>query len=469
MRPFEILLYIALILAHVLAALRNRLAWTGAVAACVLLAILQGVMEGARWQVYPAYAVAFAFAVAGILTALGWPSPEKVVGWQVFVALGVGATMTVISFALTYLLPVFHFPTPTGPFGIGTHSYDWVDETRDETFTDEPGDHRELMVQVWYPATADPAAPRAAYIPDAAVLEPLASLLGLPSFSLSHLSLVTTNAVVQAPIAAGNARYPVLIFSHGRGGYRQHNTALFEDLVSHGYVVVSIDHPYAASGVVFPDGRVAAFDPRMRDRPFVNASIPYLAQDVLFVLRRLTDIDADDPAGVLTGRLDLEAVGMFGLSLGGETTAEACKLEPRLRACLMMDVWMPPDVVAAGLDQPALWMTRDEASMQREGWAQADIDETLSTMRAVYAESRSSSYFVTVPGMFHQDFSDGPLLSPLLKPIGLSGPIDPDRARTIVAAYTLAFFDRHLRGLATRLLDGMSKDFPEVQLETRQP
>ena len=469
MRFLEILLYFALILAHLLAALRNQSGWKGAIAACVLLVILQGVLEGARWQLVPAYADTFAFAAAGILTVLGRPSPERVVGWPVFVALGVGAAMTVVSFALAYLLPVFHFPTPTGSYDIGTHSYDWVDETRDETFKDEPGDQRELMVQIWYPALTDQGAPHAPYIPDGAVLEPLASLLGLPGFSLGHLSLVTTNAVADAAAVGDNTRYPVLIFSHGRGGYRQHNTALFEELVSHGYVVVSIDHPYAASGVVFPDGRVVAFDPRMRERPFVNAAIPTLAQDVLFVLRRLADVDANDPAGVLTGRLDLEAVGMFGLSLGGETTAEACRLEPRLRACLMMDVWMPPDVVAAGLDQPAMWMTRDEASMQREGWAQADIDETLSTMRAVYAGSRNAGYFVTVPGMFHQDFSDGPLLSPLLKPMGLSGPIDPDRARTIVAAYALAFFNRHLRGTDEPLLDGPSSDYPEVQLDTRRP
>jgi hypothetical protein len=57
----------------------------------------------------------------------------------------------------------------------------------------------------------------------------------------------------------------VLIFSHGRGGYRQHNTMQVEELVSHGYIVAAIDHPYAATGVVFPDGRIAAFDPRMFD------------------------------------------------------------------------------------------------------------------------------------------------------------------------------------------------------------
>jgi hypothetical protein len=59
-------------------------------------------------------------------------------------------------------------------------------------------------------------------------------------------------------------------------------------LVSHGYVVATIDHPYAASGVIFPDGRLAKVDPRMfdPDHPghpaFIDSVIPFLAQDAIF-------------------------------------------------------------------------------------------------------------------------------------------------------------------------------------------
>jgi hypothetical protein len=33
------------------------------------------------------------------------------------------------------------------------------------------------------------------------------------------------------------------------------NTFQVEELVSHGYIIVAIDQPYAAASVVFPDGR----------------------------------------------------------------------------------------------------------------------------------------------------------------------------------------------------------------------
>jgi hypothetical protein len=43
--------------------------------------------------------------------------------------------------------------------------------------------------------------------------------------------------------------------------WRDASTALVEDLVSHGFVVVTIDHPYDADAVEFPNGTVACFQP----------------------------------------------------------------------------------------------------------------------------------------------------------------------------------------------------------------
>jgi len=42
-------------------------------------------------------------------------------------------------------------PQPTGPYQIGTTNFALVDEARPEAFTDDPKDHRELLVRCWYP------------------------------------------------------------------------------------------------------------------------------------------------------------------------------------------------------------------------------------------------------------------------------------------------------------------------------
>ncbi len=363
---------------------------------------------------------------------------------------------------------LFRFPKPTGPCGIGTLTCHWVDPSRPDLFTADPDDRRELMVQIWYPAKVDPSSRRAPYVRNPGALAPLARLLHLPEFIFGPLKYVTTNAVESAPVANGAPSYPVLICSHGRGGFRQENTRLVEELVSHGYIVAAIDHPHAASSVAFPDGRRATFDTRMLDRKFVDATIPYLAQDAIFTLNRLDALNRSDPNGILTGRLDLQRAGIFGLSLGGIVSAEACRLEPRFRACLVMDVRMPADMVRAGLKQPTMFLTRDAETMQLEGWSQADIDETLTTMRAVFESLPGDGYFVQVPGMFHQDFSDAPLLSPLSSWLGVTGPTDGRRALGITGACSLAFFDRHLKGRPEMLLDGLTRQYPEVLFETRR-
>ena len=52
-------------------------------------------------------------------------------------------------------------------------------------------------------------------------------------------------------------------------------------------------------------------------------------------------------------------------------------------------------------------------------------------MRAVYESLPGAGYFVQVPGMFHSNFTDIPNWSPLASRLGLTGPIDGQRARSI--------------------------------------
>jgi hypothetical protein len=134
---------------------------------------------------------------------------------------------------------------------------------------------------------------------------------------------------------------------------------------------------------------------------------------------------------------------------------------------------VPADVVRAGLRKPTMWITRDADAMRLErrragGWSEADIDEHLTTMRAVFERLPGAGYYVQVPGMFHLDMTEAPSLSPLASRLGL-GPIGAPRAHQIINAYSLAFFDRHLKGRPAALLDGPAARYPEVLLETRRP
>lgn len=502
MRTFEILLLLANLLAWCsLAIPRLRAArWRRLPAlVAVAFALAHGVLEGPRWQMVPAYVLALLIFVIAMVQRLSTAGGTGARGWRQFIAIGIGVAAFAMSAALPVIVPVFTFPPPTGPYAIGTLTYHWVDTARVEALTGGTAAQRELIVQIWYPARSDATGPRADYLPDAgAVTAAFARIHHVPAFIFGHLRYVKTNAVSSAPASSQQPSFPVLLFLEGATGFRQMNTYQVEHLASHGYIVVAIDQPGAAAAVVLPSGRqldgldLAQFRatvgpsylPPQPDTPPSGISmppglarsgvriVPYLAGDVLFTLDQLAALNRAEANGLLTGKLDLQRVGAFGVSLGGIVVGEACRREPRLRACLMLDAPMATDVVRAGLRQPSMWITRDAASMRLErqragGWSEAEIEAHQSSMRAVYAGLSGAGYFVRVPGMFHSNFTDIPSWTPMASLLGMAGPIGRQRAHDIVNAYSLAFFDRHLASRPTALLGGPAKLFPDAVFESR--
>ena len=438
-------------------------------------------------------ALLLACALACVVTMTARRHPRHWVYRASIVALGVAALAAAV--ALRLALPVFGFPPPSGPYRIGTLTYHWVDAGRADIFSADPNARRELMVQAWYPARADSSSRPARYMQDAdAVALAFARIHHKPAFLFEQFKYVTTNAWQSARAADDRSSYPVLMFLEGATGFRQMNTFQVEELVSQGYIVAAVDQPGAAADVAFPDGHEAIGVPVMqlqalirpsyllgetapplRGRPLLaNSIVPYLTEDAIFALDQLAALNQADPNGILTGRLDLQRVGAFGVSLGGIVVGELCRREPRVRACLMMDAPMAADTVAAGLAKPGLWITRDAQSMRLErqragGWSEAEIGAHQSTMRAAYNGSSSAAYFVQVPGTFHSNFMDVPAWSPLTSLLGIAGPINGRRAHDIINAYSLAFFNRHLKARAEAFLDGPTQRFPEVIFESRKP
>ncbi len=475
MRPFEILLLLADFSVLVMMFLPSSARGNGfrlRLLIAVFVAVFQFVIEGPRWQMMPAY------LMIGLFFQI-WLSRK-------FIILFSGLAL-IVSFILSIAIPVFHFEKPTGPYEIGTVTYHWIDTSRLEVFNSGAKTYRELMVQIWYPAQHDARLLQAFYMPDSdAFSAAQGKLHNWPSFLLGHLKYVKINARLAAKMVENKPQFPVLIFLEGITGYRQMNNFQVEELVSHGYIVVAIDQPFVAASVVFPDGRQIAglskdqMDPLIQQSitpiepsPLLNGAtysdgiIPYFAQDVVFTLDQLEQLNKVDPNLILGGRLDLQRVGIFGVSLGGIIVGEACRLDHRLRACLVMDAPMTARVVREGLLQPCMWISRDAQTMKNEGWSQFDIDLHQTTMRAVFNGLHDDGYFVRVSGMFHVNLTDTPHFSPLLSWLGVTGPIESQRAHDIINAYSVSFFDKYFKDSLSNFLDGSTQQFPEVQFEQR--
>jgi hypothetical protein len=104
---------------------------------------------------------------------------------------------------------------------------------------------------------------------------------------------------------------------------------------------------------------------------------------------------------------------------------------------------------------------RVQALLQTPG---SDLEAELSAARKEFCKSvTAGSYEVTLnlPGIVHESFSDMPLLE--------SGQTEATRrshkrAMEITRSYTRAFFDRHLLGRPTPLLDDVPYSPEEVEM-----
>ena len=93
----------------------------------------------------------------------------------------------------------------------------------------------EVPVEVWYPATAASGQP-AAY--DMRNWLPAETREAIP---VASPTTFTMNAYRGAAALPGS--YPIVLFSHGFGGYRLQSSFLMTHLASWGFIVIAPEHP----------------------------------------------------------------------------------------------------------------------------------------------------------------------------------------------------------------------------------
>ena len=200
MRPAEIVLCLGNLLVFFILAIPPLRAtgWMGYFAPLtVLLAGIQLLVEGPRWEMIPAYALAIIlFLIWLVVIVMPGGITIHVNPVIAGVGLGLSALALVVSIVLPIALPVFQFPRPTGPHQIGTVTYYWMDSSRHEIFSADSSARRELMVQVWYPAEANPSSARAPYVQDASAL----SRAWRGSYICRGSLSITSNTSLQMPL-----------------------------------------------------------------------------------------------------------------------------------------------------------------------------------------------------------------------------------------------------------------------------
>jgi dienelactone hydrolase len=357
-------------------------------------------------------------------------------------------------------------PAPTGQYPVGTVALHLVDHARTDPWGVEPGQPRQLMTSVFYPAASTAGYQVAPQMTSAeAAGFDTFNTTGVPVGKVDWAS-TKTHAHVGAPTRTG--KYPVVLYSPGLGDPRGWDTTLVEDLASRGYVVVTVDPTYESPAVEFPDGYVAkSVMPGLLNTPDVQSLLRKIINvrlaDTGFVLSSLQALHAGHnpdaehrplPSG-LAGAMNTADIGMFGQSGGGSTAFQRAYTDPRLKAVINMDgtlAFSPDDgdgsnplpVAAHGLRTPFL-LLGDKVD---DHYTQASWDE-------LWQHSRGWHRDVLLRGSEHGSYTDAQVLLPqIAKQVkdlppdlvaGDIGYIDPSTAITCEQAYVSGFFDLFLR------------------------
>ena len=442
----------------------------------LFIILLSTVLGQARWQMAPAYLL---FVILSLL--LLKRSYSHVVLRSIGIAFG--ALLLAIGVTLSLALPIVTLPAPDGPHVVGSRSFSLPDESRNDAYLGAPDERRELYLQVWYPGTIDQAQPQP---PIRTLWEELYRGPRDPvTFLFGYLRGIKTHTYQDIPLSTADTSFPVIVFSHSLGLNAEQNTPLMEHLASHGYVVIGISHTRMTLRVISSQGRAifpdptrlreaftegAALDPQEFDVRAARADSAEERAEIVFELgeratkmneqvairvadvRFVLDVIATPTKGPaelasLLERVDADRIGLLGMSLGGATVIDVCKIDARCRAGVNLDGGLFGQYQRQPLQTPFLSMIHA---------ANKKYSEHL------LVNSTSDYYEVLVEGAEHGDFCDMTFLMPFMKWLGANGPIRPMRAVDVVNAVSRKFFDAYLRNDPKPRFD--AQEFPELRV-----
>jgi predicted dienelactone hydrolase len=168
-----------------------------------------------------------------------------------------------------------------GPHPVGVRTIDLVDASRPNPVG--PGS-RTLTTEIYYPSSTDAVA-------------------GVPRDTIELFGIPLIPNPSYRNVARAPGTFPLIVYSHGGGGMRFENALKLEHLASHGFIVVSANHP--GSDLLHDAGDPDAF---------VNRPL-----DLRFLIDRFLAFDVE--AGhFLEGAIDPDRIGVTGWSLGGYAT-----------------------------------------------------------------------------------------------------------------------------------------------------
>lgn len=328
------------------------------------------------------------------------------------------------------LFPAYEPPEPTGGYTVATKLFTWEDVSRIETYNDS-GENRKLTVKFWYPEE--------------------------------------------------EGSYPLVVFSHGAFGIIDSNYSTCQELASHGYVVAGIAHTYHALYVKDVDDRVTIADmdfmqksmqsggeysPEAEEKiyEFSKEFMAVRTADENFVLDTIL-LKAGEKEEAPFSMVDEEKIGLMGHSMGGASSVQLGRERNDIDAVIDLEGTMVGEYtgfengIEVYNDQPYPVPVLDVNSKAVHDEAMALLNQQPGVEYVNFYLGRNAADYreVIFRDAGHLNFTDLPMVSPILAKLLGVGEADAEECIGNVNEMTRIYFDHYLKGKGS--LDNLKSEY----------
>ncbi|KAI4919513.1 hypothetical protein J4E90_001648 [Alternaria incomplexa] len=316
------------------------------------------------------------------------------------------------------------------------------------------------MVSGFYPTTQCRRKKIEPYMPPATAsfMDTKFDAYGLPNGSFQSLGLDT--CMTPAKRGGCSKDLPVVLFSGALATSRHLYNALLQNIAATGYVVLSIDHPYDADMVEFPDGTIVTGVDIESDAE-IELALNTRVADIEFVSKQMKNASAiEDLLPGYAGAKNAPKMAVVGHSLGGAAAASAMISITSLKAGVNLDGSMFGHVLTTGFNGPFMLMGHENKTQ-----------ETDPSWKTIWPNLTGWKKEFEVKHSAHYSFSDLPLVISALGLDGklpaqvgeLLGSIEGRRMTGLTTTYVAAFLDMVLKGGKEGAFSKAGRRFTEVE------
>lgn len=386
-----------------------------------------------------------------------------------------GKNLLITSCWVIFLLSAlmfYYFPLPfmrktTGSYPVGTTAYAITSPTCKDPINGS-GDYK-VYIQVWYPAEKKDGS-LANYAISKEDMEGIYelgnkdSLINKVDIIFLPLSKSKSNSFQNATPIRLSASMPLVIYNGGANSVVGQNSMLMEDLASHGFIVVSIGHPYG-SIINYGDGTTVMPDTEIVSKLFADAGneltrylklveLKAMNQNHKYVLeekyyhklnlwKTLTNAWESDSICVIDflgnktksskdmfyQKIDMDNIGVIGHSLGGYTAGNLCAHMSEVKTCVFFDTSPMSDYFYTLMAKPSLFIF-------------AKTDNSIKPY--IHRNPTSPITVITIKNANHFSFMEQGYFAPSINPLGNDTLISGNQVLDIVYKSTTDFLVRNM-------------------------